>query len=265
MNSNFKQRYSLSLLIGALTIPSTTMAKAPVSQLNSESLEYRITQLERISGGRGQLLTEYEQKIADLQQDVNDLRGQIQKNQYEIEQIKKKQSNQQGDMSFKNDKTEIQAITLKNTDHKNRAKKVATPESKNNEKKDYDAALFFIFEKKDDDQAIIKLQHFVEEYSESIYRPNAYYWLGQLFYNKGMKNKASYYYAVLVKKYQKSPKRPDAMLKVGMIMQETGKTDKAKQIYQRVIEEYPLSAAKKEAQKKLNAAKKNKYSPFSPS
>ncbi|WP_235667768.1 tol-pal system protein YbgF [Candidatus Williamhamiltonella defendens] len=247
----------MSLLIGALTIPSTTIAKAPVSQLNSESLEYRITQLERISGGRGQLLTEYEQKISDLQQDVNDLRGQIQNNQYEIEQIKKKQSNEQGDMSFKNDKTEIKATTLKNTDNQNGATKVVTLESKNDEKKDYDAALFFIFEKKDNNQAILNLLHFIEEYSESIYRPNAYYWLGQLFYNKGMKNKASYYYAVLVKKYHQSPKRPDAMLKVGMIMQESGKTDKAKQIYQRLIEEYPLSAAKKEAQKKLHAAKKN--------
>ncbi len=257
MNSNFKQRYSLSLLIGALTIPFTTIAKAPVSQLNSESLEYRITQLERISSGRGQLLTEYEQKFGDLQQDVNDLRGQIQENQYEIEQIKKKHRNEQGDMSLKNDKTEIKAITLKNTDNQNGAIKVVTLKSKNNEKKDYDAALFFIFEKKDNNQAILNLLHFVEEYSESIYRPNAYYWLGQLFYNKGMKNKASYYYAVLVKKYHKSPKRPDAMLKVGMIMQESGKTDKAQQIYQRLIEEYPLSAAKKEAQKKLHAAKKN--------
>lgn len=241
MNSNFRQRYSLLLLVGVI-VSSVAMAKAPISQLNSESLEYRITQLERIATARGQLLTEYEQKISNLQRDIDDLRGQIQQNQYELQKIKEKpQSGKQEDIPFSDSQAKIQAIT---------------PENKNNEKQDYDEALFFIFEKKAYDQAITRLQHFVEQYPQSTYQPNAYYWLGQLFYNKGIKDKASYYYAMLVKKYVTSPKRPDAMLKVGIIMQETGKPDTARQVYKKIMEEYPQSAAAKEAKKRLGAAPK---------
>lgn len=60
--------------------------------------------------------------------------------------------------------------------------------------------------KKQYDQAISAFQSFVKQYPKSTYQPNANYWLGQLFYNKGKKDDAAYYFAVVVKNYAKSPK-----------------------------------------------------------
>ncbi len=70
-----------------------------------------------------------------------------------------------------------------------------------------------------------------------------------MFYNKGKKDDAAYYFAVVVKNYAKSPKAPDAMYKVGIIMQEKGQADKAKAVFQQVIKQYPTSAAAKQGEK----------------
>lgn len=104
--------------------------------------------------------------------------------------------------------------------------------------------------KKQYDQAISAFQAFIKQYPKSTYLPNANYWLGQLYYNKGKKEDAAYYYAVVVKSYPKSPKAPDAMYKVGVIMQEKGQADKAKAVYQQVIKSYPTSDAAKQAKKR---------------
>lgn len=45
------------------------------------------------------------------------------------------------------------------------------------------------WKKKQYDQAISAFQSFVKQYPKSTYQPNANYWLGQLFYNKGKKRR----------------------------------------------------------------------------
>jgi len=74
-----------------------------------------------------------------------------------------------------------------------------------------------------------------------------------LYYNKGKKDDATYYYAVVVKNYPKSPKSSDAMYKVGVIMQEKGDSDKAKAVFQQVVKLYPNTESAKLAQKRLAA------------
>ena len=61
----------------------------------------------------------------------------------------------------------------------------ATP-SGGDENSDYNAAVSLALEKQYD-QAISAFQSFVKQYPKSTYQPNANYWLGQLFYNKGKK------------------------------------------------------------------------------
>lgn len=52
---------------------------------------------------------------------------------------------------------------------------------------DYNAAVSLALEKKQYDEAIAAFQSFVKKYPDSTYQPNANYWLGQLYYNKGKK------------------------------------------------------------------------------
>lgn len=268
MNSNFRRHLvGLSLLVG-VAVPWAATAQAPISNVGSGSVEDRVTQLERISNAHSQLLTQLQQQLSDSQRDVDSLRGQIQENQYQLNQIveRQKQIYQQMDSlsggqgaststpAAAGAATNNAATGSSDTAAAGAAAATATPAaSTGDENSDYNAAVSLALEKKQYDQAITAFQSFVKQYPKSTYQPNANYWLGQLYYNKGKKDDAAYYYAVVVKNYPKSPKSSEAMFKVGVIMQDKGQSDKAKAVYQQVIKQYPNTDAAKQAQKRLSA------------
>ncbi|WP_145552929.1 cell division protein CpoB [Yersinia canariae] len=268
MNSNFRRHLvGLSLLVG-VAVPWAATAQAPISNVGSGSVEDRVTQLERISNAHSQLLTQLQQQLSDSQRDVDSLRGQIQENQYQLNQIveRQKQIYQQMDAlsSGQGASTAAPAAAGAATDNSAAGSSdtaasgaatatTAPAASTGDENSDYNAAVSLALEKKQYDQAITAFQGFVKQYPKSTYQPNANYWLGQLYYNKGKKDDAAYYYAVVVKNYPKSPKSSEAMFKVGVIMQDKGQSDKAKAVYQQVIKQYPNTDAAKQAQKRLSA------------
>lgn len=257
MNSNFRRHLvGLSLLVG-VAAPWAATAQAPISNAGSGSVEDRVTQLERISDAHSQLLTQLQQQLADTQRDIDNLRGQIQENQYQLNQVveRQKQIYQQMDsLGSSSSSSAPAADTGASTSapvaggDSGAAAPVASSGDANS---DYNAAAALVLEKKQYDQAIAAFQAFVKKYPDSTYQPNANYWLGQLNYNKGKKDDAAYYFANVVKNYPKSPKSSEALFKVGVIMQEKGQTDKAKAVYQQVIKQYPNTESAKQAQKRL--------------
>ncbi|CAI2409655.1 cell division protein CpoB [Serratia ficaria] len=262
MNSNFRRHLlSLSLLVG-VAVPWAATAQAPISNVGSGSVEDRVTSLERISNAQGQLLNQLQQQLSDNQRDIDSLRGQIQENQYQLNQVVERQKQiyqqmdslsqggSQGSAAAAGAAGGAAAASSDGGDSASAAAPAA-PASKGDENSDYNAAVSLALEKKQYDQAISAFQSFVKQYPKSTYQPNANYWLGQLFYNKGKKDDAAYYFAVVVKNYPKSPKAPDAMYKVGIIMQEKGQADKAKAVFQQVIKQYPTSAAAKQAKSRV--------------
>ncbi|BEN53286.1 cell division protein CpoB [Serratia marcescens] len=262
MNSNFRRHLlSLSLLVG-VAAPWAATAQAPISNVGSGSVEDRVTSLERISNAQGQLLNQLQQQLSDNQRDIDSLRGQIQESQYQLNQVveRQKQIYQQMDSLSQGGAQSASAAAgaaggaaagaSSDAGGSAPAAAAATP-SGGDENSDYNAAVSLALEKKQYDQAISAFQSFVKQYPKSTYQPNANYWLGQLFYNKGKKDDAAYYFAVVVKNYAKSPKAPDAMYKVGIIMQEKGQADKAKAVFQQVIKQYPTSAAAKQAKSRV--------------
>jgi len=263
MNSNFRRHLlSLSLLVG-VAVPWAATAQAPISNVGSGSVEDRVTSLERISNAQGQLLNQLQQQLSDNQRDIDSLRGQIQESQYQLNQVveRQKQIYQQMDSISQGGAQSSAAAAgaaggaaaAASTDGADSAPAGASaaPASTGDENSDYNAAVSLALEKKQYDQAISAFQTFIKQYPKSTYQPNANYWLGQLFYNKGKKDDAAYYFAVVVKNYAKSPKAPDAMYKVGIIMQEKGQADKAKAVFQQVIKQYPTSAAAKQAKSRV--------------
>ncbi|CAI0702557.1 tol-pal system protein YbgF [Serratia entomophila] len=262
MNSNFRRHLlSLSLLVG-VAVPWAATAQAPISNVGSGSVEDRVTSLERITNAQGQLLNQLQQQLSDNQRDIDSLRGQIQESQYQLNQVveRQKQIYQQMDSLSQGGSQGSAAAAgaaggaaaAASSDGGDSAPAAASaPAAKGDENSDYNAAVSLALEKKQYDQAISAFQSFVKQYPASTYQPNANYWLGQLFYNKGKKDDAAYYFAVVVKNYAKSPKAPDAMYKVGIIMQEKGQADKAKAVFQQVIKQYPTSAAAKQAKSRV--------------
>ncbi|MEC5320030.1 cell division protein CpoB [Brenneria populi subsp. brevivirga] len=259
MSSNFRHRLAgLSLLVGVAAPWAATVQAAPISNVGSGSVEDRVTQLERISNAHSQVLTQLQQQLSDTQRDIDNLRGQIQESQYQLNQVveRQKQIYQQIDglSSSSASSSAAQAPSASGADSAAGADNSAAPASTGDANSDYNAAVALVLEKKQYDQAINAFQAFVKKYPDSTYQPNANYWLGQLNYNKGKKDDAAYYFANVVKNYPKSPKSAEALLKVGVIMQEKGQADKAKAVYQQVVKMYPNTESAKLAQKRLSAS-----------
>ncbi|WP_312057575.1 cell division protein CpoB [Pantoea brenneri] len=258
MVSNFRHHLlSLSLLIG-VAAPWAANAQASISSVGSGSVEDRVTTLERISNAQAQLMQQLQQQMSDNQRDIDALRGQIQQNTYQLNQVveRQKQLYQQIDsLSSSSGQPAASSDASADAGAAAGAGAAATtgsaPAQTGDANSDYNAAVALILEKKQYDQAITALQAWVKRYPDSTYQPNANYWLGQLNYNKGKKDDAAYYYATVVKNYPKSPKAAEALLKVGVIMQEKNDTAKAKAVYQQVIKLYPNTDSAKQAQKRL--------------
>jgi len=262
MISNFRRHLlSLSLLIG-VAAPWAANAQASISSVGSGSVEDRVTTLERISNAQAQLMQQLQQQMSDNQRDIDALRGQIQQNTYQLNQVveRQKQLYQQIDTlssaSSSGGQQAASSDAAADTGAAATAGAAASTESApaqtGDANRDYNAAVALILEKKQYDQAISALQAWVKRYPDSTYQPNANYWLGQLNYNKGKKDDAAYYYATVVKNYPKSPKAAEALLKVGVIMQEKKDTAKAKAVFQQVIKLYPDTESAKQAQKRLS-------------
>ncbi|MDN4629194.1 cell division protein CpoB [Erwinia sp. PsM31] len=261
MISNFRLHLlGLSLLVG-VAAPWAANAQASISNVGSGSVEDRVTSLERISNAQAQLLQQFQQQLADNQRDIDSLRGQIQENQYQLNQITERQKNlyQQIDTLSSGASAQPQASSgatapaaaAEGATASDNAS--AAPTQGGDANSDYNAAVALVLEKKQNEQAIAAFQAFIKKYPDSTYQPNANYWLGQLNYNKGKKDDAAYYFATVVKNYPKSPKSADALYKVGVIMQEKGDSAKAKAVYQQVIKQYPNTDVAKQAQKRAAA------------
>ncbi|EFO2427869.1 cell division protein CpoB [Escherichia coli] len=250
MSSNFRhQLLSLSLLVG-IAAPWAAYAQAPISSVGSGSVEDRVTQLERISNAHSQLLTQLQQQLSDNQSDIDSLRGQIQENQYQLNQVVERQKQ----ILLQIDSLSSGGAAASTTPTADAGTANAgAPVKSGDANTDYNAAIALVQDKSRQDDAMVAFQNFIKNYPDSTYLPNANYWLGQLNYNKGKKDDAAYYFASVVKNYPKSPKAADAMFKVGVIMQDKGDTAKAKAVYQQVISKYPGTDGAKQAQKRLNA------------
>ncbi|KFD17932.1 exported TPR repeat-containing prenylyltransferase domain protein [Tatumella ptyseos ATCC 33301] len=260
MISNFRRHaLSLSLLIGVAAVPAA-FAQASISSVGSGSVEDRVTTLERISNAQSQLMQQLQQQLNDTQSDIDSLRGQIQENSYQLSQVVERQNQlyQQIDTLSSNNTTQT---TPANSDSKDATAAsgsapaaAASPAAQSgDENSDYNAGIDLILKQKKFDQAISALQTWVKKYPDSTYQPNANYWLGQLYYNKGQLDDSAYYFATVVKNYPKSPKAPEALFKVGVVMQDKKDTAKSKAVFEQVIKLYPGTASARDAKKRLEA------------
>ncbi|URJ28413.1 tol-pal system protein YbgF [Candidatus Blochmannia vicinus (nom. nud.)] len=215
-----------------------------------------INQLHQISDAHSQCLIQIQQQLAENQQDIDTLRGYIQDMQHHISEIINNQNEscqkinnilqQHNNTHYSNDDSDKLSINSNTQKHQEVNNTIVIDADTA-----YKKAVLLVLEKKQYNKAIEAFQNFIKNYPKSTYQANSHYWLGQLYYNKGNKDDASYYFALVVKNYPKSIKAPDALLKIGIIMQESEQKEKAKAIYRQVGKLYPNSEAAKQAQKRL--------------
>lgn len=202
--------------------------------------------IDRTVQAQGQLLIQNQQKISDLQADVDMLRGQLEETRHQLNQTIERQkmilqqmTNGSGFSSGDNTSSQPNDGETTSSAIPNDADSgVVGWTTSGNDKTDYNFIVKFVNDSQQTNDTIIAFERFLKAYPKSNYRANANYWLGQLNYKQGNKDNASFYYATVVKDFPTSAKAADSLYKVGLILLDKGDKKNAKAVFQQVVSKY---------------------------
>lgn len=212
------------------------------------------------------------ERVQNLQKEVQELRGQLEVQTYELKKLKEQQLTFYKDLdsrisngakstavkaptnvSSSNKVAAIPASATKNTTVA--VAPVAAPASKANpadEQISYLAA-YELVKNKQYDKAINAMQTFTQKYPQGGYTANAQYWLGELFMVKKDYPKAIEHFDTVLQKFPSSTKAAASMLKSGYAYAAYGNNEEAKKRLQQVVRNYPATPTAQLANLKLES------------
>lgn len=220
------------------------------------------------------------EKIKNLRQEVQELRGQIEVLNHEINKLKEQQlafykdldariQNKPGiDLSDnrpqpqppqkKDDPTAqrpIQANNDKATEYASMDIQPTTKRSSPNtspadEQISYLQA-FELVKSKQFPEALTAMRGFVAKYPNGYYTANAQYWLGELYLAEKNYSDAISHFDVVLQQYPSSNKYSASLLKMGYALADTGRYSEAKEKLREVMKKYPDTNTSSLARNKL--------------
>jgi tol-pal system protein YbgF len=259
MTSNIERAVTLTLLAGMAS--SALAAKAPVTDLIATSSsatsasvtaasaanETDVQRLERLLQNRNRVQLQMQQQLDEMAQEIATLRGQLERNTYDMEQMLQRQR----ELFIEIDKLrESSAAAVAVPVAADKAKPDGKFTTNVDEQTAYQNAVDLILKKRDYTGAIAAFKQFQADFPESTFMPNSHYWLGQLYFAKRQDAEAETSFKSVLG-FAKSNKRADALVKLGDIAKRGNKADKAKKFYEQVISEYPGSSSAKVAKSNL--------------
>ncbi|WP_417762527.1 tol-pal system protein YbgF [Shewanella sp.] len=251
-----------SLIAIALMLSGAAYAApAPVTEVggnsNSGSAADRIDRLERIIKARQQSEVDMQRRLDALQQEVLDLRGQTDQQNYQIQQMLQRQRQLYDEIAnlTANNNNSTSAPVAPAVSSSAGASSANSAPSSLSETDAYQRAVDLVLKQRQYAEAIPAFKTFISQYPNSSYADNANYWLGQLLYNEGDLTQAKVAFENVVNNYKESGKRADSLVKLGMIAEKSNDKNAASGFYNRVLKEYANSAAARIAQQQLAAIK----------
>jgi len=230
-------------------------------------LEQRLQRLERLL--ENQTLIDLMTRIDSLQNEVQQMLGQMEEQTYNMEQLKKRQRDLYLDVDRRLRDLEAARASLS-------AAPITPPASgrpggamseptangavsqtdiaSQEERAAYERA-FNLLKEGRYDLAVAAFKTFVQTYPQGRFVDNAQYWLGEANYVQRNFAVALGEFDKVVKNHPNSPKRADALLKMGYTFQELGQNDNARMSLNKVIKNYPNTTAARLAQKRVQDLK----------
>ena len=251
---------ALVLWLALLCLPSTAFSEAEVRR--STSVDDRVDQLEKQLQTANRMRAETQFQITNLQKEIRDLRGIIEEQAYQIEQITSRQraiyqeldslrAGQSGNnTSAVNNDTSVTDSSGSDTTTPDTTTQ-STAVSESDIRAEYDA-IFALVRATQYDEAIVEFQKFIAAYPDSELISNVRYWLGQIYNVKGRTDEAEREYIIVSQQYPDSAKAPDSLLKLGELYEKRGQTAQAVQNYQQLLTNYPDSNPARFAQDRLH-------------
>jgi tol-pal system protein YbgF len=254
MLSNTKRVVLLTLLASAAGPVSA--APAPVSDLSGEASASSAvattapqSRLERLIESRNQMQLQMQQQLDQMASEIQQLRGLIERNSYDIEQSVQRQ--RELFIEVDNLRSQVKSGAGVAASTEDSQAEQGTYSENVDEQTAYQSAVDLILKKRDYSGAIDAFNQFRKQFPQSSFTPNAHYWLGQLYYAKKQYKDAQASFEAVVT-FADSNKRADALVKLGDIAKQNGDGAKADQYYNQVLNEYASSSSAQEAKQRLS-------------
>ena len=264
----------------ALVLASMLTAIMSNSVLADEAeLMQRIERLERIVKGQG--LVSLLGRVDQLQNEVQRLNGDNESLRHELETMQRRQRELYLDLDQRlqaqpvmtqvpaigSDTTVVESVTTtevvqQSTNGQSSITEQETvetttetlPVAVENGEAAYQAALQTL-RSGQYEEAAAALAAFPEQYPNSSYLPNAYYWQGEANYVLRNFELAITAFQTVIDRFPASSKVKDAMLKQGFSQYEQGQTEAAQATLTKVMEQYPNTSAARLAKVRLDRMK----------
>ena len=226
---------------------------ASVGSNEPDPMELRLRSLEATNNELREELTQQQRRlsglgavglgssVANLEEQLRSLRGQVEELQYRLEQQSERQRALYIDIDNRLQQLEGGSSASRSE---------AMREDDNADQKAYLAA-FQQLKSGRYDESVKAFANFLKRYPESPYAPNAQYWIGEAHYVDRDFDKAWDAFAQVLKRFPKSGKASDALLKQGLLRVEQGKQAEARELLKQVPQRYPNSTAAGLARERL--------------
>jgi len=210
----------------------------------------------------GQRLSQLFYQLQVLQQEVQELRGLIEEQAYQIDRLSRDQQEQYIDL----DRRIAQVTTGGTTGGARPAGSpggaattpaqgmsaggqagagVAASQSLGSSESERDAytRAFELMKSRQFDQSAAAFNQLIVDYPNGQYTANAFYWLGELYLAQSQTEQARQAFTQVLNLYPDHPKVPDTLYKLGVVYHRMGNTEEALTYFRRVQSEYPNSSA----------------------
>lgn len=205
-------------------------------------------------------------RIQQMQQEILQLRGQLEVQAHDLKLLKQQQTAfyQDFDQRLNNMKGNKSSDGLRQTQTDQTAMNQQTPAAKpaptqvakqadpQQVAASYEAA-YHLIQQKQFTQAVDAMQTFLKNYPNNPYTANAHYWLGELYLAQSETDKAIQEFTTVIQQYPQSTKVAASTLKLGFAYYDKGQTDLAKQELQKVQQQFPDTTSARLAQARLDS------------
>jgi tol-pal system protein YbgF len=198
-------------------------------------------------------------KLQGLQQELSELRGQLEVQTHALQTLKKQQLDfyedldkrlREGPNTAQNTTTD--ANHAKNTQQPLEMQPMSTAPRGNpaDEQISYLAA-YELVKNKEFDKAMMAMKSFIQQYPRGGYTANAHYWLGEVYMIKQAFPDAIQQFETVLNSFPSSSKSSASSLKLGYALAAAGQKEAARERLKAVVRDYPDTHAAQLATSKL--------------
>ncbi len=185
------------------------------------------------------------QQVADLQQQIQQLSGELQVQEHDIKLLNQQVRNFYQDLSvqikqMKNLSTTTDVNTTNTSLGTNLSENTSSAALQASDA--YKVALTQLT-KKQYDEALKGFKSYIATYPNGRFVVNAHYWLGEIYVLKNSVPEAIQEFNTVISQYPKSEKVPDAQVKLGIIHASQGNKVLAKREFTDIKQKYPGTTA----------------------